>query len=194
MNKRERSLLQRSVQELTNPYQVEIKARIMVYKLQAAKNKQLKMNVKAECTELSENNESSLLAEIDEVYREGIKKFTHSEWLLLWYGLLQLHFHQNYVLSLILCLKGISLAAHLDSQYSLYHLRQTADSLYKVHIQGDAYAYEQFETMLQSAQKSDEATTQSQFSFWDELESNRPRIKKLTKLSTEISIRSAQAN
>ena len=188
--KRGRVLAERKVQQLTNIYQVEIKARMLVYKLEEAKNK----NTKSIYSENDEGNNQELmelqtrtLEEIETTFQEAFKKFPNGEWLLLWSGQLQLHIFENYILAMVQCYKGLLISNKIDSQYALYHFRRTSESFYKAHMKDDAYEYELFEKARQTSQKNDEAVTRSQFYFWAELESRHPKIQKLNKLAGETS-------
>ncbi|CAG9333953.1 unnamed protein product [Blepharisma stoltei] len=188
MIRRSKTIAEKGIQHLTNPYQVEIKARMLVLKLEEARNKNVK-SIYGE-NEEDENQEfqtvqAETLVEIENLYTEAFKKFPNAELLYLWSGLIQLHIFGNYILSILQCFKGILNANKLDSQYALYHFRRTSVSFYKAHIKDDAYDYELFEKAFQSAQKNDEAVTRSQFYFWAELESKAPKIQKLNKLAGE---------
>ncbi|CAG9322241.1 unnamed protein product [Blepharisma stoltei] len=188
MNKRCKNLAEKKIQQLTNPYQVEIKVRMLVLKLEEAKSKYAKSIYGANNEE--ENEELKALqaetfTEIETVYNEAFKKFPNAEFLYLWSGLIQLHIFENYILSMVQCFKGTMIASKLDSQYMLYHFRKTSESFYKAHMKDDAYDYELFEKAFQNAQKNDESVTRSQFYFWAELESKAPKIQKLSKLAGE---------
>ena len=188
--KRSKAVAEKTIQQLTNPYQVEMKARMLVLKLEEAKNKQNKSifveNDEGENEEF-QNLQTQTLQEIESTFYEAFKKFPNSELLYLWSGLLQLHIFENYILALVQCFKGIMIANKLDSQYALYHFRRTSESFYKAHMKDDAYDYELFQKARASAQKNDEAVTRSQFYFWAELESRSPKIHKLNKLAGETS-------
>lgn len=188
MNKRCKNLAEKKIQQLTNPYQVEIKVRMLVIKLEEAKSKSAKSIYGANNDE--ENEELKALqaetfAEIEGVYSEAFKKFPNAEFLYLWSGLIQLHIFENYILSMVQCFKGTMIASKLDTQYALFHFRKTSESFYKAHMKDDAYDYELFEKAFQNAQKNDESVTRSQFYFWAELESKAPKIQKLSKLAGE---------
>lgn len=188
MLKRSKTIAEKDIQHLTNPYQVEIKVRMLVLKLEEARNKNVKSiygdNEEEENQEF-QTIEAQTLNEIETLYNEAFKKFPNAELLYLWSGLIQLHIFGNYILAIIQCFKGIMNANKVDSQYALYHFRRTSVSFYKAHIKDDAYDYELFEKAFQSAQKNDEAVTRSQFYFWAELESKAPKIQKLNKLAGE---------
>ncbi|OMJ95244.1 hypothetical protein SteCoe_1458 [Stentor coeruleus] len=188
--KRSKSLLEKKIQHLTNPYQVEIKARMLVLRLEEAKNKNLK-SMYGENDE-EDNQEfrtlqTETLIELETLFSESFKKFPNAELLYLWSGLIQLHIFENYILSMIQCFKGIVIANKLDSQYALFHFRKTSESFYMSNMKDDAYDYEMFEKAFQNAQKNDETVTRSQFYFWAELESKTPKIQKLNKLAGETS-------
>jgi PAS domain S-box-containing protein len=188
MVKRGKMLAEKKIQQITNPYQVEIKARLLVYELENAKNR----NVKSIYGENDEEENQEFLTlqentkrEIENLFSEAFKKFPNAEYLYLWSGLLQLHIFENFILAMVQCFKGLMIANKLDSQYALYQFRRTAESFYKAHMKDDAYDYELFEKTLQNATKNDEAVTRSQLYFWAELESKSPKIQKLTKLAGE---------
>lgn len=188
--KRSKSLQEKSMQHLTNPYQIEIKARMLVYKLEEAKKKHLKMMYgEADIQESQEFKilHESILKELEDLFNEAFKKFPNAELLYLWSGLIQLHIFENYILAMIHCFRGLALANKIDSQYSLYQFRRTSESFYMSSMTDDAYQYEMFEKAFQTAQKNDETVTRSQFFFWSELESKAPRIQKLNKISEETS-------
>ena len=188
--KRSRTLLEKKIQHLTNPYQVEIKARMLVMRLEEAKNKNLK-SMYGENDE-EENQEfrtlqTETLSELETLFNEAFKKFPNAEMLYLWSGLIQLHIFENYILAMVQCFKGLVIANKLDSQYALFHFRKTSESFYMSNMKDDAYDYEMFEKAFQNAQKNDETVTRSQFYFWAELESKTPKIQKLNKLAGETS-------
>jgi PAS domain S-box-containing protein len=188
--KRSKTLLEKKIQHLTNPYQVEIKARLLVARLEEAKNKNLR-SMYGENDE-EDNQEyrtlqNETLAELETLFAEAFKKFPNAELLYLWSGIIQLHVFENYILALVQCFKGILLANKLDSQYALFHFRKTSESFYMSHMKDDAYDFELFEKAFQNAQKDDETVTRSQFYFWAELESKTPKIQKLNKLAGETS-------
>ena len=175
--KRSRTLLDKKIQHLTNPYQVEIKARMLVMRLEEAKNKNLK-SMYGENDE-EDNQEfrtlqTETLAELETLFNEAFKKFPNAELLFLWSGLIQLHIFENYILAMVQCFKGLVIANKLDSQYALFHFRKTSESFYMSNMKDDAYDYEMFEKAFQNAQKNDETVTRSQFYFWAELESKTP--------------------
>ena len=188
--KRSKTLLEKKIQHLTNPYQVEIKARMLVMRLEEAKNKNLKSMYGENDEEDNQefrNLQAETMSELENLFNEAFKKFPNAELLYLWSGLIQLHVFENYILAMLQCFKGLVIANKLDSQYALYQFRKTSESFYMSNMKDDAYDYELFEKAFQNAQKNDETVTRSQFYFWAELESKTPKIQKLNKLAGETS-------
>lgn len=190
MTKRGKALVDRKFQQITNIYQVEIKGRMLVLELEAARSRSVKSmygEVEEDSDQEFKTVQDRILVELDQLYAEAFRKFPNSEFLYMWSGLIQLHMLKNYILSMVQCFKGLLLANKLDSQYALYHFRKTSESFYKANMKDDAYDYVLFEKCNASAQKNDETVTRSQFFFWAELESKAPKIQKLTKLASEVS-------
>lgn len=188
MAKRGKLLSDKKIQQLSNPYQVEIKARLLIQELDNARNKNVKSlygETDEEADQELANTQTRVMSEIEALFSEAFRKFPNAEFLYLWSGLIQLHIFNNYILAMVQCFKGLLIANKLDSQYSLYHFRRTSESFYKANMKDDAYDYVLFEKCFANAQRNDEAVTRSQFYFWAELESKQPKIQKLSKLSGE---------
>ena len=183
----------KTISELNSPYEVEIKARMLVLDLQSFKE-----NYKQEEMDQEEfdHKVTEMLNEIENIYKEGFKKFPSSEWLYLWSGLVQVHLSQNFILCIVQCMKGYSLANKLDSEYYFYHFKRVSESFYKATIKDDSYDFEMYHKTKNQADAHDEAALQFQFNFWKELESRNPRIKKLNNLAAETvkNIDSAKTN
>jgi len=199
MSKRCKLVAEKKIQQLTNIYQVELKARWLVNELEAARSR----SVKSHYGEIDENNneefkefQNQSQAALADLYIEAMRKFPTSELLYLWSGLLQLHVFGNYVFAMIQCFKGLSIANKLDSQCLLFQFRRTAQGYCKSTMRDDAYDYVMFERSFGTAQKNDEAVMRAQFFFWLELESKAPKLQKLTKLAGETTamITKAKAN
>lgn len=188
---------ERKIQELANPFQVEIKARILIYELNAsaAKNAMSLFDDTNSAQEF-EATQARIKEEIESLYSEAFRKFPTSELLYLWSGLFQLHFYSNCILAMVRCFKGTLLANKLDTQFMFYQFKRTSESFYKANMKDDAYDFVMFEKCFSEAQKKDEAVTRSQYYFWAELESKQPKIDKLVKLSGDTAkmISVAKAN
>lgn len=199
MSKRCKLVAEKKIQQLTNIYQVELKARWLVNELEAARNR----SAKSLYGEMDENSneefkdfQSQSQAALADLYSEAMRKFPTSEFLYLWSGLLQLHIFGNYMLGMMQCFKGMTIANKLDSQCLLFQFRRTAQGYCKSVMRDDAYDYVMFERSFGTAQKNDEAVMRAQFYFWLELESKSPKLQKLTKLAGETTamITKAKAN
>jgi PAS domain S-box-containing protein len=198
ISSRGRQFAEKKVIQLTNPYQVEIKARMLISELHLNQEKKAKAMQEAdEQVNLDyEIVQTRIKSEVEMVYSEAFRKFPHSELLYLWSGLFQMHFYNNNILAMVQCFKGLHLASKLDTQYMLYEFRRTSETIYKTSMKDDAYDYVMFEKCFANAQRNDEAVTRSQFYFWAELESKQPKIDKLTKISSETArmIKVAKSN
>jgi PAS domain S-box-containing protein len=188
MAKRGKLLSETKLQDLTNPFQIEIKARLLIQQLDAARSKNIKsLHGEADDTSISEDfeiTENRVRQELEALFNEGFLKFPNSECLYIWSGQVQLHIFKNYILAMVQCFKGLLLANKIDTQYCFYHFRRTSESFYKANMKDDAYDYVRFEKCLGNAHRNDEAVTRSQFFFWTELESKK-KITFLRKLSGE---------
>lgn len=199
MSKRCKLVAEKKTPQLTNIYQVELKARWLVNELEAARAK----STKSQYGEMAENSneefqeiQTQSKAALADLFSEAMRKFPTSEFLYLWSGLLQLHIFENYVLGMMQCFKGMLIANKLDSQCLLFQFRRTAQGYFKSTMRDDAYDYVMFERSYGTAQKNDEAVMRAQFFFWLELESKAPKLQKLSKLAGETTtmITKAKAN
>ena len=187
--RRSKAIRNRKIQQIANIYQVEIKARMHVLDIEEARRASSKADVR-NSDEDTEESFTSLhdrsLREIEQLFSESFRKFPTSEWLYLWSGLLQLHMFESYVLAMVQCYKGKTLARKLDSQYAFYHFAQTSASCYKQFMKDDAYDYVLFERCMVSAHRHDELVTKSQLYFWAELELKTPKVERLVQLAGDI--------
>ena len=199
MTKRCKIVADKKIQNLTNIYQVELKARWLINELETARTRNAKSlygesddNFSEEFKSVQNQNHLAL----KELFSEAMRKFPTSELLYLWSGLLQLHIFNNYILALMQCFKGLLVANKLDTQSQLFQFRRTAQGFFKSTIRDDAFDYVMFERSFGTAQKNDEAVMRAQFFFWQELENKSPKIQKLTKLAgeTTVMITKAKAN
>ena len=186
LERRGKILRKAKMQQLTNPYQVELKARMLLLNFDLEKSKSHKYYGEEEIGEDLLKKQTETYEEVETLFRESFKKFPNSEFLYLWSGLFQLHRNGKFILALVQCFKGLHIANKFDSQFALYSFRRTAETIYKANMKDDAYDYVIFEKVHSTAQKHDEMATRAQFYFWSELESNSPKIQKLTKYAAEI--------
>ena len=187
---RGKSLHSRSLQHISNIYQVEIKGRMLVFELEEAKNQRAK-SVFGENEGMSEESFKEVrertLREIEVLYSEAFKKFQKAEYLYLWSGLLQLHIFESYILAMVQCHKGLVTASRLDSQYAFYHFSRTSAGFYTNHMRDDAYDYVLYEKCLSVTHQNEETLYHSLYLYWAELEKTVPNIEKLTSLAQKSS-------
>lgn len=186
LERRGKILRKAKMQQLTNPYQVELKARMLLMNFDSEKSKSHKYYGEEEIGEDLLKKQTETYEEVETLFRDSFKKFPNSEYLYLWSGLFQLHRNGKFILALVQCFKGLHIANKLDSQFALYSFRRTSEGAYKTNMKDDAYDYVVFEKVHSIAQKHDEMATRAQFYFWSELESSNPKIQKLTKYAQEI--------
>jgi len=189
LSKRCRVLAARKFQQLNNIYQVELKGRMLVYELEAARSRSVK-SMYGEADNGTDHNftetQTRVRSELEALYTEAFRKFPNSEMLYLWSGLLQLHVGKNFILAIVQCFKGQLLATKLDTQYAFAHFRRTSELTYKGNMKDDAFDYVKFDKTSGQAAHNDEAATRAQYQFWAELEGKAPRIRRLSQLARDI--------
>lgn len=189
LSKRCKTLATRKFQQLSNIYQVEIKGRLLVYELEAARSRSVKsMYGESEADHSFGETQTRVRSELETLYAEAFRKFPNSEMLYLWSGLMQLHVCQNYILAIVQCFKGQLLATKLDTQYVFAHFRRTSELTYKANMKDDAFEYVEFDKTSGQAAHNDEAATRAQYQFWSELEGKTPRIQRLSQLARDVSV------
>jgi hypothetical protein len=185
ISRKAHSIASLKLQQLTSPFQVEIKSRMLLQSLQQARLRSEHTAEDSLDTDLEELKKE-VLVEVETLYREAFRKFPKAEYLYLWSASLQLHNLHNHILALVQCFRGLALANRLDSQCALAYFRHTVEAEYKASMQDDAYEFVCFEKSSVLAQRLDEATTRSQFLFWCELESPVLQFEKLLPVACEL--------